>query len=171
MASCGNNVAGQVFSSLLLLILLLHGFANGRAPEAQAARKPQAESEAPKAAPVFSEADAAHLMAEVQQALEGFNQRRFLKLFNAAKMDNFPGFKDQVAEFFEKYESFRFRYHVKQISSEDGIGVLLADAELEMTPAGAAVPAVRKSAQIRIVAAWDGKIWKIVEWSPRVMLN
>ena len=171
MTHCGNKVAGWIFSALLLVIGTVHAFANSSPPEAQGGGKPQAQSEASKPVSTFSEADAAHLLAEIQQAVEANNQRRFLSLFDAAKMPNFASFKDQVAEFFEKYEAFRLHYHLKETSSEDSLGILLADAELEMTPAGAHVPNVRKSDHLRIVAAWDGKTWKIIDWSPRTILN
>jgi hypothetical protein len=122
------------------------------------------------AAPVFSEADAARLLAELQQAVEGSNRRAFLKLLDASKMPNYASFQDQVTEFFEKYESFRMRYHITQASAEGSFGIVLADLELEATPAGAPIP-VRRSTQLRLLAAWDGKQWKIVDWAPRSVLN
>jgi len=86
-------------------------------------------------------------------------------------MPNYAAFKDQVAEFFEKYEAFRVRYHITQTSTEGGLGVVLADLELEAAPVGADVPNVRKTAQLRLVTAWDGKRWRIVDWAPRSVLN
>lgn len=163
------KIAGAACSALLLL--LLNAFVNSYQATAMLRHGAQTDKESSKPAPTFSEADAARLMDAVQQALQADNQRGFLKLFDSARMPNYPAFRDQIAEFFEKYDAFRFRYHVKQASFEDGVGVVLADAELEVTPAGAYVPNVRKSAQLRIVSAWDGKAWKIVDWSPRDFLN
>ena len=132
---------------------------------------PQQPGKAQKSAtPVFSEADAARLLAELQQAVEGSNRRAFLRLLDAGKMPNYATFQDQVTEFFEKYESFRMHYHVTQASAEGSLGVVLADVELETTPAGAPVP-VRRSSQLRLLAAWDGKQWKIVDLSPRTWLQ
>ena len=148
---------------LLLTIIGSLGSAQNGSPQ-------QPSKERKSAAPVFSEADAARLLADLQQALEGNDQRRFLKLFDASKMPDYAGFQDQVSEFFEKYESFRMRYHITQTSAEGSLGIVLADLELEATPAGAPVP-VRRSTQLRLVTAWDGKQWKIVDWAPRSVLN
>ncbi|PYX93721.1 MAG: hypothetical protein DMG71_14400 [Acidobacteria bacterium] len=166
------RMARHVFSGLLVALLLLATLPKVVAADAQSHDKPEQKTEAQKSTPaVFSEADAARLLAEVQQALEGNNQRRFLRLFDSRRMPNYAAFQDQMAEFFEKYEAFRVRYHITQTSTEDGSGVVLADLELEATPAGAYVPNVRKTAQLRLVTAWDGKAWKIVDWAPRSVLN
>jgi hypothetical protein len=151
-------------AELLLLTII------GSLGSAQSGGLQQPSKEHKSAAPVFSEADAARVLAELQQALEANDQRAFLKLFDGSKMPNYPAFKDQVTEFFEKYESFRLRYHITQTSAEGGLGIVLADLELEATPAGAPVP-VRRSTQLRLVTAWDGKQWKIVDWAPRSILN
>jgi len=165
-------MARHVFSGLLVALLLLATLPKVVAADAQSHDKPEQKTEAQKSTPaVFSEAAAASLLAEVQQALEGNNQRRFLRLFDSRRMPNYAAFQDQMAEFFEKYEAFRVRYHITQTSTEDGSGVVLADLELEATPAGAYVPNVRKTAQLRLVTAWDGKAWKIVDWAPRSVLN
>ena len=161
-----------VGSGLLAVLLWLTVTPKVPAAQTQDRDQRQQKTEDQKSTPrVFSEADAARLLAGVQAALEGNSQRGFLKLFDSRRMPNYGAFQDQVAEFFEKYEAFRVRYHITQASSEDGSGVALADLELEATPAGAYVPNVRKTAQLRLVTAWDGKAWKIVDWAPRTILN
>jgi hypothetical protein len=160
-----------VFSGLLAVLLWLTVTPKIPAAQTQTSDQQQKTEDQKSTPHVFSEADAARLLAEVQGALESNNQRRFLKLFDAHRMPNYAAFQDQVAEFFEKYEAFRVRYHITQTSSEDGLGVVLADLELEATPAGAYVPNVRKTAQLRLVTAWDGKAWKTVDWAPRSVLN
>ena len=147
---------------LLMLVVSLAG-ARGGSPG-------QASKDGKSAAPVFSEADAVRLLADLQQALEGNDQRRFLKLFDPRRMSNYASFQDQVTEFFDKYESFRMRYHITQIFAETDLGIVLADLELEAAPAGASVPD-RRNIQLRLVAAWDGKRWKVVDWRPRSVLS
>jgi hypothetical protein len=161
------KIAAVICSALLLAPV--SAFAINGLPDTKPEHGHQKNST--NSVPTFSDADAAHLMDGIQQAFQADNQRVFLKLVDSARMPNYPAFRDQISEFFEKYEAFRFRYHMKQASFEDGVGVVLADAELEMTPAGAYVPNLRKSAQLRIVCAWNGKAWKIVDWSPRDFLN
>jgi hypothetical protein len=94
------------------------------------------------------------------------DQRALLKLFDANKMPGYAVFHDQVAEFFEKYEAVRVRYHLTQASPQGELGVAIAEFDLEKTLAGANVPNLRQSVQLRMVAAWDGKQWKIVDLSP-----
>ena len=171
MESSCKNVAGRAIAHWILALFLVATLPGDGATAAQRDDKGPQKAEVQKSAPSFSEADAARLLTEVQEALEGDSQRGFLKLFDGRRMPNYAAFQDQVAEFFEKYEAFRFRYHVTQASSEHAVGIALADVEVELTPAGANVPNVRKAAQLRLVTAWDGKAWKILDWSPRSILN
>lgn len=164
-------MAGQVLSVAWLVLLGVSMVLNASPSDATMADKQQPKTVAPKSAPEFSEADAARLIAAIQHALESDNQNRFLKLFDASKMANFATFRGEVAEFFENYEAFRFRYHLTETSREDEVGIVLADVEMELTPSGAYVPNVRRNAQLRLVAAWDGKAWKIVDWSPLAILR
>jgi hypothetical protein len=186
LSECGYPIAGVLFritrdmqdswkkevgcacSRLVLVLLLMAAFLRVAAANAQQNDKSSAVQ---KTTPTFSEVDAGRLLAHLQQSLEADNQRGLLKLFDSRRMPNYAAFQDQVAEFFEKYEAFRLRYHLTQASSEDAVGIVLADVELELTPAGANVPTVRKTAQLRLVTAWDGKAWKILDWSPRSVLN
>lgn len=171
MIGSGKETTLYSFSALPLVLLLIAASPRVAAPNAQRSGNASQKVEVQKSEPVFSAADAARLLVEIQRALEGDNQRGFLKLFDARRMPYYAAFQDQMAEFFEKYESFRFRYHLTEASSEDKVGIVLADAELELTPASANVPSVRRNAQLRLVTAWDGKAWKIVDWSPRDILN
>ena len=83
-------MARHAFSGLLVALLLLATLPKVVAADAQSHDKPEQKTEAQKStAAVFSEADGARLLAEVQQALESNNQRRFLKLFDSRRMPNY----------------------------------------------------------------------------------
>lgn len=69
----------------------------------QKAGNPQDQDEAAN----FSHADAARVLDGLRQALESNNQRPLLKLFDAARMPDYPVFRDQVAQFFDEYEAFQ----------------------------------------------------------------
>jgi hypothetical protein len=138
------------------------GFAQGA--------KQDAKSDA-GARPAFAEADGVRLMGELRQALETDNRRRFLKIFDAKGMPDYAAFRDQVTEFFAKYDAFEARYHVTQVAMDGEFGAVLTDFELDAKPSDSVTPNVRKRVPLRLVTAWDGKQWKIVDMSPRSWLE
>src|SRR2546427_9865986 len=122
-------------------------------------------------ATVFSDADAARVFDGLRQALESNSERRLLKLFDAARMPDYPAFRDQVAQFFDEYEAFQVRYHIAQVSSEGRVGVATADFGVGATPSRATSPNVRRNVQLRLVLTWGGKQWKIVDVTPRGLVR
>jgi len=133
----------------------------------QEQRAEQKAGNAPDKAANFSEADAARVLEGLRQALESNNERRLLKLFDASRMPDYPAFRDQVAQFFDEYEAFQVHYHITQVSTEGRVGVATADFELEATPSRATSPNVRRNVQLRLVLAWDGKQWRMIDLAPR----
>jgi SnoaL-like protein len=119
----------------------------------------------------FSDADAARVLDRFRQALESNNQRGLLKLFDAGKMRDYPAFRDQVAQFFDKYEAFQVQYRITQVSDEEHVGVALVDFQMEATPNEEASPNVRRQVQLRLVLAWEEKKWKIVDLAPRGLFD
>jgi hypothetical protein len=132
---------------------------------------PKAATAEVKEVPIFAEADAARVMDAVRQALESGNRSRFLKLFDARRMPGYAAFRDQVAEFFDRYVGFQVQYHLTQITMDRDLGGLMADVVIDALPADKVTPNVRRNAQLRLVLAWDGRWWKIVDWSPRGLLR
>jgi hypothetical protein len=119
----------------------------------------------------FSDADAARVLGELGQALESNNERLLLKLFDAARMPDYPVFRDQVAQFFDEYEAFQVHYQITQALTEGRIGVAMVDFELEARPSRGSTPNVRRDVQLRLVMAWDGKQWRIVDLAPRSLFR
>jgi hypothetical protein len=127
-----------------------------------------AQKTSPPAAkpPVFSESDAADALSHMRQSLEGYDKSAFLKLFDPARMPSYPSFRDQIAQFFDKYQSFVVSYHLQQVSTEDAAGIVLANFALEAAPNDRTVPNLRRNLQLRLVMQWSGKQWKIVDLAP-----
>lgn len=117
-------------------------------------------------APGFSESDAADVLARMRRALEGYDQTAFLKLFDSGRMANYPAFRDQISQFFDKYQSFTVSYQLQQTSTESGAGIVLANFALEAVPSDSGVPNLRRNLQMRLVMQWDGKKWEIVDLAP-----
>jgi len=159
------RIQQRVAAGLLLIILLLRGIAGS----AQDTNKPPAPD--PNTRPVFAEADAVRLIDELRRALETENRSRFLKAFDARRMPGYAAFRDQVADFFARYDEFQVRYHVTQVTMEGEFGAAVADFEIDATPRDEVSPNVRKRVPLRLVCGWDGKQWKIVDLSPRTWLE
>ena len=159
----------MLIRDMVTLLAVGVGLCGVARPAVRASAPPQGQKagNAPDKAANFSEADAARVFDGLRQALESNNERRLLKLFDAARMPDYPAFRDQVAQFFDEYEAFQVRYHIAQVSSEGRVGVATADFEVEATPSRGTSPNVRRNVQLRLVLTWDGKQWKIVDVTPR----
>jgi len=121
---------------------------------------------APAKIPAFSESDAADVLARMRQGLEGYDKTAFLKLFDPRRMADYASFRDQISQFFDKYQSFVVHYQLQQVSTEAGAGIVLANFALEAAPTQGAMPNLRRNVQLRLVMQWDGKGWKIVDVAP-----
>jgi hypothetical protein len=134
---------------------------------AQDAGKPSEKS----ATPAFSEADAIRVLSDLRQAIESDNSGRFLKPFDAKKMPGFAAFRDQIAEFFETYSPVRMNYHVTQVTTEGDFGAAVVQVMLDGLARPGSTSNIRKTVATRVVFGWDGRTWKIVDWSPREMFR
>src|SRR6266852_5099323 len=148
----------MLIRDMVTLLAVGVGLCGVARPAVRASAPPQGQK-AGNAAANFSEADAARVFDGLRQALESNSERRLLKLFDAARMPDYPACRDQVAQFFDEYESFQVRYHIAQVSSEGRVGVATADFEVEATPSRGTSPNVRRNVQLRLVLAWDGRQW------------
>lgn len=115
----------------------------------------------------FTEQDALNTLRRIGDALESHNEQHFLREFDPARFPDYAVFRDQVHAFFVEYESFSVSYRLQQVAMDNANGVALADFTLEARYAGGEQPDFRKEVQLRLVTDWDGKGWKIIEWSPR----
>ena len=118
-------------------------------------------------AKTLTEKEAAHVMDGMRKALESNRPNRLTAMFDPARMPEFPVFRDQLEQFFTRYESVRVRYHVDQIAQDGGFGSIVSEFFLEALPVSDGLPGLRRRAQMRVVLAWDGSEWKIADLSPR----
>jgi hypothetical protein len=141
------------------------------APVSSGGQQRPSEPSQDSSAREFTEQDALHVLQGIGDALESNNEQRFLSQFDAGKMADYATFRDQVHAFFQQYESFLVSYHVQQVAREAADGIILADFTVDARPTGGDQPDVRKSVQLRLVVAWDGKTWKITGLSPRDLFS
>lgn len=132
--------------------------------------KKRADAEVISDASEFSDAVANEVLAHVRNGIEARNQRLVLSAFDREKFGGYLGFEDQLQGFFEKYESFRTYFRVLQTSVEGGKGVVLAEFDIECTPAGGGA-AMRRNNQLRFELQKGSKGWKIVDMRPRGFLS
>ena len=90
--------------------------------------------------PAFAEADAVRVLDQLRRGLESNDSSRFLQTFDAKRMPGYAAFRDQVAEFFGRYDAFVVRYHLTQIAMDGGFGAVLADFEFDATAPRWSVP-------------------------------
>jgi hypothetical protein len=127
--------------------------------------------EAAPASPSFADSDAVTIFNGLQQAIESLNRKRFFDKFDATKMVDFPAFRTQVSDLFQRYDSLAVTYHLTQTGMEGNNAVALADFGLDGIAASEDMPDLRRQAQLRLVLAWNGKEWKIVDLSPRALFQ
>ena len=112
---------------------------------------------------VFTEADAANLLKQVAEGLQGHSKKRMLSAFDLSQMDGGPLFAEQITAFFSDYDSIRV--HFKLVQVKDNVAVV--DAEMDSTPRNAADPPQHKNIQLRFTAATVAGGWKFVDVQPR----
>jgi hypothetical protein len=132
---------------------------------------PKSAPPSPTVAPAFSDNDALTVFDNLEATLESYNRKKFLAAFDAAKMPNFPAFRDQINHLFETYDSFTVTYHLAQTAMEGSNGVALADFGLDGTSNSEGMRDLRRQARLRLVVAWNGKEWRIVDLSPRAVFQ
>jgi hypothetical protein len=125
----------------------------------------------PPAVPEFTDEDALTIFDSLQAALESYNRKRFLSAFDSAHMPNFAAFQDQIKSLFDRYDSFTVTYRLAQTAVENSTGVALADFGLDATSNAEELPDLRRHTELRIVTAWNGKEWKIVDLTPRAVFR
>jgi hypothetical protein len=131
------------------------------------AQPARGSKDATNAQPAFVDADGVRVLEGLRQALESDSQKGFLKLFAGRRMPGYAAFRDQIDEFFGKYDSFRVQYHVTQTAMDGEFGAVLADFAIDAVPGNGAGTGVRRNASMRLVLVWEGKSWKISDLAPR----
>ncbi|HUQ50209.1 MAG TPA: hypothetical protein VM056_05790 [Terriglobales bacterium] len=116
---------------------------------------------------VFNERIANDVLGQIRDGLEGHSRRLMLSAFDSDKMDGYLSFEDQIDAFFERYEAFRIRFRIANVTVEGTKGVVLVDTEMEEVPRGNAAPPQRKRTQLRFELELGRKGWRVVDFRDR----
>lgn len=115
----------------------------------------------------FSDAVASRLLEQVTRGFNANNQRQVLGAFDAARMNQYAEFRDNLAALFARYESFRAAYRLRQAWPQGERGVVIVEFELEATPLEEGAPPFRRSGQLRFEFQRGRAGWRIVDVAPR----
>lgn len=119
----------------------------------------------------FQQQDAVNVMERLRQAIESESRSRTWKLFDSARMPDFALFRDEVTQFFAQYQAPRVDYKINQVSQDGALGAIVVEFVMEAEPWNSGQPALHRRAQVRLVTSWDGKEWKIADFSPRSLFR
>jgi hypothetical protein len=140
----------------LVLLLCLAGFALG-----QTAPTPSQDTAG------FTTQTATGLLNQVREGLQGHMQKQMLDAFDLSRMSGGQSFKNQVAAFFDRNDSVRIHFHVRETSMQDGQGITVVDMEMELEHENSTSPPVRRKAQLRLIAENGPHGWKFTDVQPR----
>ena len=108
------------------------------------------------------------VLTKLQTALEAHSLDRFLAIFDAENMKDFPRFRDQMTAFFRLHDTIKFRYQLLQVTenTDKDIGSATADVEMDADPADILPTEHRRTAQMRFQLKRVGNIWKVTDLTP-----
>lgn len=88
-------------------------------------------------------------------------------------MPGFPVFRDEITQFYARYEPPSVDYHIQQVSQDGALGAVVVEFVMEALPWTDGQPALHRRAQMRLITGWDAKehVWKIVDFSPRELFQ
>jgi hypothetical protein len=152
--------------SLILFALILPLAAQQDAPQAAAPEKTQSKPQSAEDLAVFDERAAAAVLGTIRDGLESHSAHRLLSAFDAAKMDGYRTFQDQIDAYFASNESIRVTLRILQTSQDGDRGFILAAFQLENNPRNGE-QLFRREGQLRFVLERGPKGWKIVDFDPR----
>lgn len=118
----------------------------------------------------FSEPVAERLVQQLGEGLQDHNARRMLTAFDADAMEGYTNFQDQIAAFFERYDSFRVHFRIAEIRTEGAMGLVLLDFEIEEISRSSDTP-VRRNERLQLEIKKGKKGWKIVDLKPRAFFS
>jgi hypothetical protein len=115
----------------------------------------------------FNDRVAGQLLGQLKESLQGHSQKKLLVSFDLTKMKDGALFKQQVNSFFDQTGTIRVHFNLQQVSTEEGKGIAVLDAEMEVEALDGNVPSLHKHMQLRLIAEPGASGWKITDVQPR----
>jgi len=106
-----------------------------------------------------------------QRGIETHDLDRVLDSFDPQNMKGYSQFRDQMATFFLRYGSIKFRYQLLQVSSDKDLGFAIADLDMDADPYDILPTQQRRSAQMRFQMKRGPKGWKVIAMQPADFFN
>ncbi len=132
-------------------------------------KKKKKDKDDPVTTEEFSDRVASNVLRDVKDGLEGHAEHLLVSSFDDNNMDGYLEFRDQIEQFFNKYDAIRVNYRIVQNSIEGAKGVVLVDFQMEAEnrEARGANSIMRRNEQVRFEFDRTKKGWKISDFQPR----
>ncbi len=150
-----------------VIVLACSLFAQTTPPPAASGKSAKTKKSKPEKAIAteFSEDVAKQGLSQIREGLQGHNPRQVLAVFDKEKMNGYFAFEDRMYSYVNRYDAFSAFFRILQSSSENERGIVLAEWQVEATPASG--PPVRREGQVKFEFAAGKDGWKIVDFTPR----
>ena len=149
--------AESVRSFVTIVFMALLSVTLGAAQTAPQKQPPQS---------AFDAQIASRLLRQLSEALQGQSQKKFLALFDLARMKDSALFRQQIASFFSHTISIRVHLNLGETAVEGDKASVVVEAEMEAEPASGG-PIARRNDRLNFTVANSGGTWKFVELQPR----
>jgi hypothetical protein len=149
--------AESVRSFVTIVFMALLSVTLGAAQTAPQKQPPQS---------AFDAQAASRLLRQLSEALQGQSQKKFLALFDLARMKDGALFRQQIASFFSHTISIRVHLNLGETDVEGDKASVVVEAEMEAEPASGG-PIARRNDRLNFTVANSGGTWKFVELQPR----
>ena len=111
------------------------------------------------------------VLTGLQRGIETHDLDRVLDSFDPQNMKGYSQFRAQMATFFLRYDSVKFRYQLLQVSSDKDLGFAIADLDMDADPYDILPTQQRRSAQMRFQMKRGPKGWKVIAMQPADFFN
>ena len=140
--------------------------------EAEAKPEPAYQPAAPNTPALdLSDEVVRDVLINLQRGIETHELERVMEIFDPQNMKDYAQFHDQMAAFFRRYDSVRFRYQLMQVTSDKDLGFAIADIEMDADPSDILPAEQRRSTQMRFQLKRGPKGWKVIGLRPADFFN
>ncbi len=119
----------------------------------------------------FSDQAMQTVLQDLRTGLQNHSGQRLLSVFDASRMKGYLQVESQVAQLFDRYDTFHLHYRILETSTAGEKGTATVEMQLEADPRQDGAPSLRRDGQIRFELLDGEKGWKIVDFQPRDFLT
>jgi hypothetical protein len=111
------------------------------------------------------------ILEPLRLGMETQNLQMVMSVFDKKEFSGYSDLEDELRAFFQQFAEVRFRYEILQVTAEKSRGSVTADVEMDPLPYQTTLVPVRRSVQMRLQIALQGKSWKVTGLTPSDFFN